>query len=193
MEEVQRIDQLETTRLLLRRWKESDVEPFAAMNANPEVMKYFVRTLTPDQTADMVANLDARFDSEGFGLWAVEVRDSGDFIGFTGLSRPKFEFFFTPCVEIGWRLNHTAQGKGYATEAAKEVLRDGFERLALEEIVSFAAAINERSINVMKKIGMKRNASEDFRHPMIDPASPLAPHVLYRLSRHDWRNLSGGV
>lgn len=182
------IDHLETPRLLLRRWRESDVEPFAAINANPEVMKFFVRTLTPEQTADMVVSLDARFEAEGFGLWAVEVRSSGEFIGFTGLSRPKFESFFTPCVEIGWRLDHTAQGKGYATEAANETLRDGFERLNLEEIVSFAAAINERSINVMKKIGMKRDPAEDFLHPIIDPASPLAPHVLYRLSRQDWQS-----
>lgn len=134
----------------------------------------------------MVENIESGFDLEGFGLWAVEIKASNEFAGFVGLSRPKFEAHFTPCVEVGWRLARLHWGKGYAPEAAAAALRDGFERLSLAEIVSFTAAINKKSIRVMEKIKMKRNPDEDFLHPLVAAGDPLRLHVLFRLSYRDW-------
>ena len=177
---------LRTARLILRRWKQPDIKPFAAMNSDPEVMEFFPSVLSLEQSVDMVKSIEDRFDKEGYGLWAVEIEDTGEFVGFVGLSQPKFDTHFTPCVEVGWRIARRHWGKGYAPEAAKEALRDGFERLDLSEIVSFTAALNNKSIRVMEKIGMRRNAEDDFLHPLVEDGSPLKPHVLYRLSRDQW-------
>ena len=180
---------LETERLILRRWKPTDVEPFAAMNSDPQVMEFFPASLSFKQSAEMALRIEEGFESQGFGLWTLERRDSGEFIGFTGFNRPKFESHFTPCVEIGWRLAHAHWGAGYASEAAREALRDGFERLKLAEIVSFTSLLNTRSISVMKKIGMAKDPQGDFVHPALEPGHRLGPHVLYRLSRANWLGL----
>ncbi|SDG73948.1 ribosomal-protein-alanine N-acetyltransferase [Sinosporangium album] len=135
---------LHTERLLLRRWTDADREPFAALNAGPEVMAYFPRTMTRDMSDRMIDRMVAESDTRGFGLGAVEVRDTGKFAGMTGLAVPGFEAHFTPAVEVGWRLARTAWGRGYATEAARAVLADGFTWLGLPEIVSFTAAVNTR-------------------------------------------------
>lgn len=178
---------LETKRLRLRRWKAADVKPFAALNACPNVMRHFPAPLTLDQTKEFIAAAEAHFSRENFGLWATERKDTGEFIGFVGLSIPRFSAPFMPCVEIGWRLAHKHWGQGFAPEAAIEVLRDGFERVKLLEIVSFTATPNVNSMRVMQKIGMRHSASEDFDHPRVADDSPLKRHVLYRLTKDEWK------
>lgn len=181
---------LRTSRLILRRWEDGDIEPFAALNADPEVMQFFPHSLSREQTVSMVERIEAQFDAAGFSLWALELEATGDFIGFVGLSRPSFAAPFTPCVEVGWRLAKEYWGQGYAPEAAREVLRDGFERLGLPEILSFTAAVNEKSIRVMEKVRMTRDPADDFLHPMVEDGHPLQQHVLYRLLRDNWQTLT---
>lgn len=177
---------LRTKRLILRRWTANDIAPFAALNADPVVMERFPSTLTLDQTKSFVAAAEAHFEREGFGLWAAELIETGEMIGFVGLSIPKFEAHFTPCVEIGWRLAHKHWGQGFAPEGAHEVLNDGFTRLKLEQIVSFTSTLNSNSIRVMEKIGMKRDPSEDFDHPRVEEGHHLRRHVLYRIKSSDF-------
>jgi RimJ/RimL family protein N-acetyltransferase len=177
---------LNTQRLTLRRWQESDFAPFAAMNADPEIMQYFPAVLNAEQTKTMIEKIEASFDKKGFGLWAIEVNDTKKFVGFAGLSEPNFVAPFTPCVEIGWRVATEFWGQGYAPEAAKEILTDAFKRLNLSEVVSFTAKANSNSIRVMRKLGMTRTPEDDFFHPSIDKEDRLAEHVLYRLSKKQW-------
>ena len=170
-----------TERLILRKWKESDVRPFAEMNADPEVMRYFPNTFSEVETRSMVQRIQSLFDRKGYGLFAVEHKATGQFIGFTGLSIPTFESFFTPCVEIGWRYKKEAWGKGYATEAASACLTYGFETLQLQKIVSFTSPLNVNSEKLMRRIGMKY--SGDFDHPLIPKDHRLCRHVLYEITR----------
>lgn len=179
--------QLTTERLILRRWQESDFEPFCQLNADPVVMEYFLNVLTPDQTREMIDRMESRFDQEGIGYWAVELADTKQFIGCVGLGRPNWQAHFTPCVEIGWRLARPFWGKGYAPEAARATLRDGFERMNFDEIVSITATINSNSIKVMEKIGMKTKPDENFNHPVIEDGHRLQLHVLYRLTKDEWK------
>jgi ribosomal-protein-alanine N-acetyltransferase len=169
---------IETGRLLLRRWRDSDRESFAALNADPLVMEHFPATLSRAESDALVDRIEAGFERNGFGLWAVEA--SRTFIGFTGLSVPGFTARFTPCVEVGWRLTRAAWGHGYATEAARAVLEHGFGKLGLAEIVSFTVVDNVRSRAVMRRIGMSHDPADDFGHPSLPEGSPLRPHVLYR-------------
>jgi RimJ/RimL family protein N-acetyltransferase len=180
--------QLETSRLLLRRWRETDMAPFAQMNSDDRVMEFFSSKLSYDETVRMVERIESSFDMDNLGLWALELKQTGEFIGFTGLSRPKFYAHFTPCTEVGWRISQAHWGNGYATEAAKAALRDGFERLGLSEIVSFTAAGNDRSIRVMKKLHMHSNHQDDFLHPLVTQIS-LKRQVLYKLSVKEWREI----
>ncbi len=175
---------LETERLLLRRWRLSDTVPFAEINADPEVMHHFPRTLNADETKSFIAAAESHFAREGFGLWAVELRQTAQFIGFVGLSIPRFETHFTPCVEVGWRLASAHWGNGYAPEGAMEVLRDAFVRIKLQEVVSFTASSNKKSIRVMEKIGMRRSGV--FGHPLVDKDHALFEHVLYKISATDF-------
>ena len=174
--------ELRTERLVLRRWRAEDREPFAALNADPVVMEHFVAPLTRDQSDDLVDRIEDTFDREGWGLWAVEVADSGTFIGFTGLWPATFEAHFTPAVEVGWRLAQEGWGQGYATEAARASLHDGFERFAFDEIVSMTSVTNTRSQRVMQKLGMNRDPADDFDHPNVPDGHPIQRHVLYRLT-----------
>jgi len=173
---------LGTARLVLRRWRDADRDPFAKLNSDPEVMRYFRRTLEPSESAAFVTRIEAAFAEHGFGLWAVERREDGAFLGFTGLAVQRFEAPFTPCVEVGWRLARDAWGNGYATEAAREALRFGFEESRLPEIVSMTAVPNERSRRVMERIGMHRDPADDFDYPALPEGHPLRRHVLYRLT-----------
>ena len=173
---------MESDRLILRRWRDSDRAPFAALNADPEVMEYFPGLMTRAESDGFVDRIEAGFDQRGFGLWVVEVRDTGEFIGFTGLSVPRFDAPFMPAVEIGWRLARSAWGHGYATEAARRVVAYGFMDLDLAEIVSFTATGNSRSRAVMERLGMTHDPADDFDHPLLPPG-PLRRHVLYRLRR----------
>jgi RimJ/RimL family protein N-acetyltransferase len=174
---------LRTERLLLRRWRPADREPFAALNADPEVMEHFPARLTRDESDAFVDRIESGFDAHGFGLWAVEVTEPGElegrFIGFTGLSVPRFEGHFTPAVEVGWRLARPAWGYGYASEAARRALAVGFDVHHLPEVVSFTAVPNVRSQAVMRRIGMTHDPADDFDHPSL-PGHRLQRHVLYR-------------
>jgi len=172
--------------LWLRPWRAEDLDPFAALNADPEVMEHFPSTLSREETAAGVGRIEKHFETHGFGWWAVEVPGQAPFIGFIGLAVPAFEASFTPCVEIGWRLARPWWGQGLATEGAQAALAYGFGRLSLPEIVSFTVPGNVRSRRVMEKLGMRY--SEDFEHPRIEPGHPMRRHVLYRLSRADWFN-----
>ncbi|MFC4534722.1 GNAT family N-acetyltransferase [Sphaerisporangium dianthi] len=178
---------LKTGRLILRRWREDDLEPFAELNADPEVMEHFPFTLTREQSDAMAGRIMAAFDEHGFGLWAVEVAGSGEFIGFTGLAVQSFEAHFTPAVEVGWRLRRKAWGQGYATEAATASLEYAFGPAGLARVISMTSTTNLRSQAVMRRLGMTRDAADDFDHPSIDEGSPLRRHVLYRLEASAWR------
>ncbi|WP_232835471.1 GNAT family N-acetyltransferase [Actinocorallia populi] len=182
---------MRTERLVVRRWREEDRGPFAALTADPEVMEHFPATLTREESDAMVDRLAARIEEDGFGFWALEVAGSGEFIGFTGISRVRFDAPFTPAVEIGWRLARGAWGLGYASEAARAALEFGFGEAGLDEIVSFTARGNLRSQAVMRRIGMIRDPEGDFGHPAVAEGSPLRPHVLYRLAAGRWREALG--
>jgi 3-dehydroquinate dehydratase/shikimate dehydrogenase len=175
--------ELETARLRLCDWREADREPFITMNGDPLVMRHFLSTLTARETAAMIERNRVHFERHGFGLWAAEIRATGEFAGFIGLAVPTFEAHFTPCVEVGWRLAPRFWNQGLATEGAAEVLRFAFEDLQLVEIVSFTSTVNLASQRVMQKIGMRRNPADDFDHPRIPTEHPLCRHVLYRVGR----------
>jgi ribosomal-protein-alanine N-acetyltransferase len=179
--------ELRTARLLLRAWREGDLEAFAALNADPRVMEHFPATLTREESDEVVTRIRAHFAAHGFGLWAIEIPQQAPFIGFAGLSRTSFDAPFTPCVEVGWRLARGHWGRGYATEAARAALRFAFERLALEEVVSYTTPDNRRSLCVMERLGMRRDPSGDFEHPRLPEGHRLRRHVLYRIDRASWR------
>ena len=182
---------LTTDRLTLRRWRTADREPFARLNADPEVMRYFVRPLAREDSDAFVDRIEASFDEFGYGPWAVERRDDGAFLGFTGLLVQTFEAPFTPCVEVGWRFDRFAWGHGYATEAGRAAIRFGFEDAALGEILSWTSARNTRSIAVMERLGMRRDPAEDFDHPRVPMGNPDRRHVLYRLRRAEFDAAAG--
>jgi RimJ/RimL family protein N-acetyltransferase len=181
---------LHTDRLILRSWRESDLEPFAALNADPRVMQYFPSVLTRAESDFLAEKISERIEQHRFGLWAVELRTGAPFIGFVGLAIPRFEASFTPCIEVGWRLAYEHWGHGYATEAATGALDDAFGRFDFEEIVSFTTQQNWRSRRVMEKLGMTHSLTDDFDHPEIPEPHPLRRHVLYRLSRNTWQSVS---
>jgi RimJ/RimL family protein N-acetyltransferase len=183
------VPELRTPRLLLRAWRASDLAPFAALNADPRVMEHFPSRLARHESDLLAERIGEHFAHHGFGLWAVEAPGVAAFLGFVGLSVPRFEAAFTPCVEIGWRLAREHWGEGYAPEAARAALRFGFEKIGLEEIVSFTVPANAKSRRVMEKIGMRRDPADDFDHPSLPGGHPMQRHVLYRLRRQDWARL----
>ena len=180
--------ELTTDRLLMRQWRESDREPFAALNADPAVMEHFPSPQTREQSDALIDRNSSAIDERGWGLWALEVRETGRFIGFTGLSVPSFEAHFMPAVEIGWRLAKEAWGNGYASEAARAALAHGFGPGGLDEIVSFTATPNVPSQRVMQRIGMVHDEPGDFDHPRIADGHRLQRHVLYRIDRAQWES-----
>jgi RimJ/RimL family protein N-acetyltransferase len=181
-----------TERLILRRWKDADRFPFRRMNADARVAEFLSRARDATASDALMEQVETHFDVHGFGLFAVELRESGEFAGFVGLSVPDFEAAFTPAVEIGWRLAAEHWGKGFATEAAREVLRYGFEDVGLKDVVSFTVSTNVRSRAVMDRLGMVRDAVDDFDHPRLPDGHALRRHVLYRLERDSWaRGLRG--
>ena len=174
--------ELETSRLKLRRWRDADRAPFAALNADPAVMEFFP---TPQSREASDASIDAwqaQLESRGWSNWAVELVESGEFIGFVGLSVPRRVLPCSPCVEVGWRLARRFWGRGLASEAARAALGAGFERIGLAEIVSFTALGNLRSRAVMERIGMQ-DAHQDFEHPGVPEGHALRLHCLYRIDR----------
>jgi RimJ/RimL family protein N-acetyltransferase len=174
---------IQTQRLLLRRWHDSDREPFAALNADPRVMQFHPAILARPESDRLADRIEADFEKYGFGLFAVELRSERAFIGFVGLAVPNFDAPFTPCVEIGWRLAADYWNRGLATEGAKAVLAHAFDSLHLNEIVSFTVPANLPSRRVMEKIGMTRSPGEDFDHPRLPDGHPLRRHVLYRIRK----------
>ncbi len=183
---------MRTARLLLRQWRDEDLEPFARLNADPEVMRYFPAPLDRAASDALADRIQAGFETHGFGLWAVERIDTGEFIGFVGLSVPGFHAHFTPAVEVGWRLARTAWGHGFATEAARQAVSYGFDEVGLTEIVSFTSRGHTASQAVMRRLGMTHDPADDFEHPVLPPGHRLRDHVLYRLRRPDWQSGQGG-
>jgi ribosomal-protein-alanine N-acetyltransferase len=179
---------LRSERLVLRRWRTEDREAFSRISADPVVMRYLLPLADRTASDAYVDAIEAHFDQHGFGFWAVEVPSVCPFIGFVGLKHVGYEAHFTPAVEIGWRLHPDHWGHGYATEAARIALRDGFQRLDLKEVVALTVAANDRSRAVMERLGMTRNEGEDFDHPRVPDDHPLKQHVLYRLSRSTWES-----
>lgn len=171
-----------TPRLLLRQWSDSDLLPFAEMSRDTEVMKFFPKPLEESDAFAMALRCKDLIASRGWGLWVAEERLTGEFLGFIGLHVPSDDLPFSPCVEIGWRLNRAHWGKGLATEGARAALDFGFESLGLDEIVSFTSMVNLRSQAVMERLGMMRDR-ETFLHPALPAIHPLAEHYLYRIRR----------
>ena len=182
---VARCSTLHTDRLVLRPWRDEDIEAFSALNADPKVMAFYPSVLSRDESVLRLAHMTRHFEEHGFGMWVVET--GGRFVGLVGLAVPDFSARFTPCVEVGWRLAAEHWGRGYATEAARAAVMFGFNHLDLEEIVSFTTATNQRSRRVMEQLGMRRAPADDFLHPRLPEGHTLRPHVLYRLRRSEYR------
>lgn len=172
-----------TPRLRLRAWRPADLPEFAALNAHPDVARFLGGPLTREASDALAARMQWQLEQDGLGWWAVQVPGVADFVGAVGLTTVGFEAPFAPCVEIGWRLAPAWWNRGYATEAARAALGHGFERLRLEEIVSFTVPANGASRRVMEKLGMTRDATGDFAHPRLPAGHPLSHHVLYRIRR----------
>lgn len=180
------LPELRTNRLLLRPWRESDREPFAALNADPRVMEFFPAPLSREESDELLDRLAADGARHGVGLWAVEAPGIAPFLGFVGLANVRFMARFMPAVEVGWRLAAPFWGHGYATEAAQASLAFGFERLGLAEIITFTVPTNVRSRRVMERLRFHRNPADDFDHQLMPDGHPLQRHVLYRLKKAEW-------
>jgi RimJ/RimL family protein N-acetyltransferase len=177
---------LSTARLLLRQWRASDRAPFATLNADRRVMQYFPSPLAHADSDAFADRCERALNDRGWGLWAVEIPGRAPFIGFIGLATAGPGLPCSGLVEVGWRLAAPHWGQGYASEGARAALRHGFDVLDLPEIVSFTATLNRRSQAVMERMGMHRDPIE-FDHPRVPEGSPLRRHVLYWLSRDEWR------
>ena len=177
---------LETDRLILRTWRTPDVDQMALIDQDPKVCQYLPAIGTRASTEAGVQRIIQHYEERGFSLYAVELKNSGEFIGFLGLITPSFQAHFTPVIEIGWRLASQHWNKGHATEGAKAVLHHGFLQLGLDEIVSFTVVNNQASRRVMEKIGLHHHPQDDFYHPRLPADSSLRRHVLYRLSKTEY-------
>ena len=175
----------DTDRLVLRQWRPEDREPFAMLNADPEVMEFFPKPLSRSESDALAERLGQSIASRGWGLWAAELRESGEFIGFVGLEQAPPRIPHSPCVEVGWRLARAFWGKGLATEAAIAALRIGFESTGLPEVFSFTSILNLRSRAVMERLGMVAEP-DTFEHPNVPEGHRLREHVAYRLTKAGW-------
>ncbi|HHS3013009.1 GNAT family N-acetyltransferase [Legionella pneumophila serogroup 1] len=180
---------LETKRLFLRTFQEEDVESLIAINQDPKVMQFFPSIPTREETIAFIDRVISHQEEKNFSLYAAEIKNTGEMIGFVGLFTAAFEAHFTPAIEIGWRISSKHWNQGYATEAAKAVLDYAFKTLGLDEIVSFTSILNKPSIQVMRKIGLHTNSEDDFDNPKVPSGSPLVGHVLYRLKRSEYLSL----
>ncbi len=182
-------EHLQTRRLILRRWRQGDLESFTRMNQDARVLEFLLGPLSREQCEAFIGKIELHFNTHGFGLWAVQPKEGAESVGLVGLRRIPFERPFRETVEVAWRLAFESWGKGYATEAARAALQDGFERIGLDSIASFTVPANERSQRVMGKLRMRRG--EDFDHPEVAPGHRLRRHVLYRLSRAEFERGEG--
>jgi RimJ/RimL family protein N-acetyltransferase len=178
---------LRTPRLLLREWRDDDLDAFAAMAEDPAVMQYLLPLQRRAASDALAARIRADLTKHGFGLWAVEIPGVKPFVGMVGLAVVGFEAHFTPAIEVGWRLAPAYWGQGYATEAAFAAMDHGFHSLDLGEIVAFTVPANMRSRRLMQHLHMTRSRQEDFDHPRVPEGHPLKRHFLYRMRREDWR------
>jgi RimJ/RimL family protein N-acetyltransferase len=175
---------VETERLILRRWREEDLAPFAAINADPNVMRFFLSTRTRAESDESVALYERHFETDGYGFAAAERKADGLFVGVIGIQAVRDRGYpFEPAVEVGWRLGSDHWRHGYATEGARAAIAAGFARFGLDEIVACTYAGNWPSRGVMTKLGMSRDPRDDFDHPLVPADHPLRPSVLYRLKR----------
>jgi len=178
---------LHTPRLLMRPWRDADRAAFAALSGDPRVMAYFPRPLTPRESDAQLAEMQAHFVEHGYGWWALQLRSGGSPIGYAGLQWCEFPAPFAPALSIGWRLATEYWGEGYAQEAAQAALTFAFEQLQVEEVVAFSVPANLSSLALMERLGMGYAARDDFEHPWLPPEHPLRHHLLYRLSRRQWK------
>ncbi len=176
--------QLETPRLILRQWKDTDFQEFYALNSDVDVMRYFPCVLSQRESDELANKFQTLIAENGWGFWAVELKENHQFIGFVGLQSQPTQFEFSPCVEIGWRLAQQYWHQGYATEAAKVCLKFAFEQLDLEDVVSFTAKLNVPSQKVMQRLNMQ--SISEFNHPKVEATHPLACHVLYRMTQQTY-------
>jgi ribosomal-protein-alanine N-acetyltransferase len=176
---------LRTERLVLRPWQDADRAPYAELNADPRVMEFFPAPLTREQSDAHVDHIQATFAAQGWGLWAAERTDTGEFIGFIGLSIPSFEAPFLPGVEVGWRLAHDHWGQGFAPEGGRAALGFAFDVVGYDEVLSFTTVANAKSRRVMEKLGLRHHPDEDFDHPNVPEGDPIRPHVLYRITAEE--------
>lgn len=180
---------LATKRLLVRQWRDDDLDAFAAMSVDPDVMAHFPTLYTRAEAAALIARQQAFIAERGYGFWAVEEKGGAPFVGFCGIKDVLFDVPWAPAVEVGWRFAREHWGKGYATESARAAVEFGFRELDLAEIVAFLLPMNQRSAAVCKRLGMVRDPSRDFEHPVITEGTisvagfPQRPHVLYSLKR----------
>jgi RimJ/RimL family protein N-acetyltransferase len=179
--------ELTTPRLRLRHWQPSDLPPFAELNADPLATQYLSRRLSTRESREFAEGAQAYLQTQGFGLWAVELTGTGEFLGTVGLNEPSFQAQFTPCLEVLWRLLPRYWGHGFATEAARACLGFAFTTLGRAEVVAFTVPANRRSRAVMERLGMRHSEDDDFDHPRLAAGDPLCRHVLYRLPRVAWR------
>lgn len=170
---------IETERLNLRDWKDDDLRIFQLMNQDPITMEYFLNTLTFDESRQLYDRINLEIKEKNYGLYAVEIKETKQFIGFTGFHYTVMDTDFAPCIEIGWRYTREAWGFGYATEAANACLAYAKEKLGFEEVYSFTSALNQRSEKVMKKLNMKKIC--DFQHPSLPDGHKLQQHLLYKI------------
>lgn len=176
-------DSIRSSRLLLRQWRDDDLEPLVTMSQDPRVMEYFPAMHSREECVAMLDRIREHHARHDFGYWVVEIPEIAPFAGFLGLAVPRFDAHFTPCVEVGWRLRPEFWGHGYATEGARAAMDFGFTTAGLPEIVSFTSIMNLRSQRVMQKLGMVCRRDEDFDHPFVPAGHPLQRHVLYRMTR----------
>jgi RimJ/RimL family protein N-acetyltransferase len=181
------IPTLRTERLILREWRESDLIPHATMSVDPEVMEPLGGVTDQAQSDSLARACQAQFAARGFALWVVELPGIADFIGLAGLGIVPSAMPFAPAIEIGWRFARRYWGHGYATEAAKAALEDGFVRLGLDEIVAYTRPSNRRSRAVMERLGMQHDINDEFNHPDVVDETSIHNRVLYRMPRQAWQ------
>ncbi|MCM0606474.1 MAG: GNAT family N-acetyltransferase [Xanthomonadaceae bacterium] len=184
---------LETQRLILRKWNDSDLDILYQMNADPVVMRYFEKTLTRKESDKMLLRFEQLLTDHGFTFFAAELKSTGDLIGMIGLGSPRGEgLYFAPCIEVGWRLRPEFWGKGYATEGAQASLELGFNKHGLKEIIAQTAVQNTPSRKVMERLGMTYQVGGDYDHPLVPEGHPVRRHVLYKITQEEFNQRRGG-